>query len=87
MRSKRGNYQWNLLLKNPAPQERNSLAQHGAAGGMLGRAGNRSESRRDGRRSHACSYGPTLLSGIQRCEYFLVHEGKLFLTCIILFAG
>src|ERR1019366_8862441 len=38
---------WYLPAKNPAPVARNSLAQHAAAGGVLGKAGNRSESRRD----------------------------------------
>ncbi len=45
------------LRKNPAPWARKSLAQHGAAGGVLGRVANVSESRRDDRCSHTPSKG------------------------------
>jgi hypothetical protein len=37
------------LAKNKAPDGRNSLAQHEAKDGMLGKVGNEFESRRDGR--------------------------------------
>src|SRR5664279_1674797 len=47
------NETWDWPVKfadsNPAPWARNNLAQHGAAGGVLGKVENRSESRRDGR--------------------------------------
>jgi hypothetical protein len=43
---------WSLLAESPAPRARLSLAQHGAAGGVLGNGGNRSKSRRDARCSH-----------------------------------
>jgi hypothetical protein len=36
--------QWNLLTENPAPQARNSLAQHSACGSVLGKVKNRCES-------------------------------------------
>jgi hypothetical protein len=37
-----------LLAENPVPKGRKSLAQHGAAGGVLGKLEYRSESRKDG---------------------------------------
>ena len=40
---------WKEADKNQPRMGRKSLAQHGAAGGVLGKRGNRSESRRDGR--------------------------------------
>jgi hypothetical protein len=46
------NYAWYATVEQPsikpAPQGRNSLAQHAAAGGVLGKAENGTESRRDG---------------------------------------
>jgi len=41
--------------ESAAPQARLSLAQHAAAGGVLGKVGNQSKSRRDGRGSHTDS--------------------------------
>jgi hypothetical protein len=37
---------WNKRRKRRAPRTRNSLAQHAAAGGVLGKVGNETESRR-----------------------------------------
>ena len=53
VRTKRGICQWNLLAENPAPQGRNSLAQHVAEGGVLGRVVNRFESLQRRHSSHA----------------------------------
>ena len=53
---------WNALRNNPAPWARKSLAQHGAAGGVLGSVGNGSESRRDDGCSHTPSKRPALPS-------------------------
>ena len=36
------------VAENPAPKARKSLAQHGAAGGVLGKVENKFESRGDG---------------------------------------
>src|SRR5664280_1190336 len=47
-----------LIGENPAPSARQSLAQHGAAGGVLGRVGNRSESLQGRHSSHTPSSGP-----------------------------
>src|SRR5664279_801068 len=58
VKTKGGICQWNLLAENPAPQGRHSLAQHGAAGGVLGRVGNRSESLQGRHSSHTPSSGP-----------------------------